>query len=406
MLLGLPIVVVVVILVAPGCARRLESIRATAMIHSGRTYEIRALDSDYGIVVAPALQGRVLSAEVGSVGSTGYVNLPAIERGARDRQFNNFGGQDRLWIGPEAGSYGVYFRPGDTISRTTWRVPEDLNSGEMDVVKWSEHSVSMTRDMELANYLGYRFSLRVDRHVEAIAAAALRRELGVTLPEGVAFVGFATENKLTNTGDAAWEKDKGMLCLWVLGQYDAGARTVVAAPFRAADSATSEPPFNDDYFGRVSVDTPERLQAVGGVAVFRADARREGKFGLGRERSTGVAGSYDPDRRLLVVVKFDVDREAPYYASFSWDPINREPYKGDVFQAYNADSTTPESAENTFYELESVSPCRPLKPGESLDHRHATFCFQGDRAGLERIAQEVLTVSLDELEAALPEPGA
>jgi hypothetical protein len=48
-------------------------------------------------------QGRIFTMQVGSVESTGLVNLDAIRAGETSTQFNNFGGLDRFWLGPEAG---------------------------------------------------------------------------------------------------------------------------------------------------------------------------------------------------------------------------------------------------------------------------------------------------------------
>ena len=70
----------------------------------------------------------------------------------------------------------------------------------------------------------------------------------------------------------------------------------------------------------VERETPDRLQVRRSAAIFRADARREGKFGLTPLRSTGKAGSFDPDANLLVIVKFNVDPTKPYVA----DMMKRE----------------------------------------------------------------------------------
>ena len=52
------------------------------------------------VLVSPHLQGRILTLRVGTVESTGLVNLDAIEKGEVDPHFNNFGGVDRFWIYP------------------------------------------------------------------------------------------------------------------------------------------------------------------------------------------------------------------------------------------------------------------------------------------------------------------
>ena len=59
------------------------------------------------IIVSPRLQGRIMTARVGNVESTGLVPRKTIEEGEVHEHFNNFGGLDSFWIGPEAGQYGV-----------------------------------------------------------------------------------------------------------------------------------------------------------------------------------------------------------------------------------------------------------------------------------------------------------
>ena len=381
------------------------------MIHSGPVYELQIGAAH--TILAPGLQGRILTSEVGGV-QTGFVNLEAIAAGEVSDQFNNFGGQDRFWIGPEP---GLYFEPPDRIERTAWRVPRVLNEGSWEVVETSLERVILKREMELVNDLGTQFKVLVQRELGQISREDLSRELGVDVDDAhgsVAFSGSYSRNQLINVGEA-WTRDTGLLNVWILGQFNAGPNTVVIAPFRGndelddsavastADAADLEakagPEFNDEYFGKVSRDTPDRLQVSGNAVIFRADAKREGKFGLGPLRSTGVAGSFDADANLLIVVKFSVHPDQSY-ASFRWDKDPRGPYGGDVFQAYNADSTA--KAADSFYEMESVSPCRELGRGDRVVHRHATFCFQGPRPALDRIAREVLGVSLDAALGALP----
>ena len=297
------------------------------MIHSGPVYELQIGAAH--TILAPGLQGRILTSEVGGV-QTGFVNLEAIAAGEVSDQFNNFGGQDRFWIGPEP---GLYFEPPDRIERTAWRVPRVLNEGSWEVVETSLERVILKREMELVNDLGTQFKVLVQRELGQISRDDLSRELGVDVDDAhgsVAFSGSYSHNQLINVGEA-WTRDTGLLNVWILGQFNAGPNTVVIAPFRGndelddsavastADAADLEakagPEFNDEYFGKVSRDTPDRLQVSGNAVIFRADAKREGKFGLGPLRSTGVAGSFDADANLLIVVKFSVHPDQSYASS-------------------------------------------------------------------------------------------
>ncbi len=114
------------------------------------------------VLVSPAHQGRIFTMQVGSVESTGLVNLDAIRAGETSTQFNNFGGLDRFWLGPEAGQFGLYFEPGAELTRDVWRVPADFDRGPFRVVSSDASRVVMTRDIEVTNYSGTRFRVRVE----------------------------------------------------------------------------------------------------------------------------------------------------------------------------------------------------------------------------------------------------
>ena len=48
-----------------------------------------------------------------------------------------------------------------------------------------------------------------------------------------------------------------------------------------------------------------------------------------------------------------------------------------------------------FYEIESISPAKELKTGESLAHRHRTIHIQADLETLGKLAKESLGVDLN-----------
>jgi hypothetical protein len=53
-----------------------------------------------------------------------------------------------------------------------------------------------------------------------------------------------------------------------------------------------------------------------------------------------------------------------------------------------------------FYELESSSPAKELKTGETLTHRHMTLHLEGDETLLNEIAVKTLGVSLKDISSA------
>ncbi len=348
------------------------------------------------VVVAPRLQGRILDSQFARQDSVGWVCYPEIAEGEKHAAFNNFGGQDRFWLGPEAGQFGIYFPPGAKLERASWRVPVDLDRGAFNVEEVTPEKVVFMRMASLSNYSGTSFRVRIDREVGLIPVAQMTRTIGVELPAGVAYVGSYSDNLLTNAGSEQWKKATGLLNVWILGQFVPGPQTVVIAPVQPGDG----PAYRDErYFGKLP---PERLKFINETVLFRADAREEGKFGIPQKRTRGIAGSFDFIRNILVVVRFDVPVEPASYANSAWIKNQADPYDGDVFQAYNSDRTSSLDHRYAFYEMESVSPSKELKPGETVHHRHETYCFQGDYDKLQELAKSLLRIDLNLVRGEMP----
>jgi len=66
--------------------------------------------------------------------SFGWINRSFIESKVDSPMFNNYGGEDRFWIGPEAGQFGLWFRPGDRLTFDDFKTPEGINRGASKVV--------------------------------------------------------------------------------------------------------------------------------------------------------------------------------------------------------------------------------------------------------------------------------
>src|SRR6188472_4067973 len=87
------------------------------------------------IAVSPEYQARVMTSAVDAVGaSLGWVNRTHIDRGTKGTPFDNYGGEDRFWLGPEGGQFGLYFPPGKAFSFDVWQVPAAMQEGAWEVV--------------------------------------------------------------------------------------------------------------------------------------------------------------------------------------------------------------------------------------------------------------------------------
>ena len=365
----------------------------------GKSAGAVVLEGDPGskVLVSPRLQGRLLTCKVGSVESTSFLDIATIVKGESDPRFNNFGGADRFWIYPEAGQFGLYFDPGTELDRKAWRVPLNLNKGSWTTTSGDASHLAMTRDLEVRNYMETQFNVQAERAVFVIQASSLPSELGVKLPEGVAFAGAATRNVLLNVGSRAWTLDGGLIGIWIVGTFKASDSTAIIAPFRPGTEKDLGHAFNDEYFGKVSVEAPERLKVVKNAVVMKADARHVSKFGISQQRTTGLAGAIDFGRSLLTIVKFTVPPVPERYGNSTWVKDQPEPFRGDAFQSYNHGPSETRSnaiAEAPFFELSSTSPVRPLQPGEAITHWHTTYHFQGQLTKLTTIARQILGVEL------------
>ncbi len=364
-------------------------------------------DGAQHVLVCPEYQGRVMTSSPAAADgpSCGWVNYRFIEAAQPDRQFNNYGGEDRFWLSPEGGQFALFFAPGAEPKFATWMTPPALNEGAFDVVWQSARQCRLRRRMKLINASRTEFDIQVNRTVRLLAARRLGELFG---PQVVAAVdahaadtvGFETENTILNLGEA-WSRDRGLLSIWILGMFPPGPRTTIIVPYRPGPEAERGPVVNDDYFGRVPA---ERLKVLPQAILFRGDGRHRCKIGTSQQRALPVAASIDFDRQLLTLVHFTQpdDPSRAIYLNNSWDLPQAEPYRGDVFNSYNDGPTQP-GAESLggFYELETLSPSGELATGQSLTHVHRTFHIRAPLDVLSTITRWVLGVTLDEVQRAL-----
>ena len=87
------------------------------------------------VAICPEYQGRVMTSTCSDLQgrSLGWVNKAFIEKGEKDPHFNNFGGEDRLWLGPEGGPNSLWFAPGADQKLAAWNTPPALNDGPFKI---------------------------------------------------------------------------------------------------------------------------------------------------------------------------------------------------------------------------------------------------------------------------------
>ena len=361
-----------------------------------------------GVAVAPAYQGRVMTSTYDHQDgpSFGWINRPVIEagllsederKGRLEEHIYIFGGEERFWLGPEGGQYALFFAPGKPFDFADWATPPAIDTEAYAVVEKSDQAVTFSHQCELINHFGTTFDVGIKRTVSLLDGGAIAETLKEEPNSALRWVGYETDNRITNTGDAAWKPETGLLSIWILGMYNPSPQTTMAIPFVAGDADTLGPKVTDDYFGKVP---PEHLRVEDDVLFFRGDGTRRGKIGVNDRRSTGVAGSYDAVGQVLTLVTYNV-QDAPHgFVNSVWE-MQDKPYGGDVINAYNDGSPEPGAPPlGPFYELETSSPAAALAPGETMRHVQRTLHLQGPEALLDPIAQRLLGASLQDIKNA------
>jgi len=265
-------------------------------------------------------------------------------------------------------------------------------------VAQTEQSALFTKEATLINYSGATFQIKLNREVRVLDNHAALSAIGVPDDARLTSVAYQTVNDLHNAGQEPWDRKTGLLMIWLLGRFNPSPDTTVVVPFEAGTVERLGPVVNGEYSSKVPVD---RLKIAGSTLFFRGDGDYRSKIGMTAERAKGVMGSYDASNRTLTIIKYTTGLPGDVYVNQKWE-IQDLPYNGgDVVNAYNGGpSASGARPVGPFYELESSSPARELKPGERMRYIQTTSHFQGDDQALDALAKSALGVSLDQITGA------
>jgi hypothetical protein len=347
------------------------------------------------IIVSPRYQGKVFTSTAsGEEGqSFGWINYKAFDT-TPNAHMNAYGGENRIWLGPEGGKYSLFFPKGAKMDFEHWKTPAAFDTEAWELVSQTARQVGMQKTMKLDNYAGSSLQVHAERHISLLPRATIFSVLGLQPDDSVKTVGYETRNSISNAGSFAWNEKTGMPCIWMLDMFNCSERTVIVIPYRRASDSSSKIA-TTNYFGEIPAD---RLKHVNGILYFKADGRSRGKLGLDPSRATRFIGSYDASHHILTIAHFDLDTTARYLNQ-EWNTL-RPPFSGDAVNAYNDGPLADGSQMGPFYEIESVSPAALLKPGEALTHQHEVFHFTGPESSLDKIAEAVFHVSLEQIKSA------
>ena len=352
-----------------------------------------AKDSDAQIIVAPSLQGRVMTSTAsGRDGASfGWLNYDLIASGKSSPHMTAYGGEERFWFGPEGGQFSIYFKKGMPFTFANWQVPKEIDTEAFDLVSSSQTEAKFEKSMHFENYSGVAMDVLVRRDIKVLSHSSINELLGVEVPVELKTVGFETQNTMTNTGAKAWDKTNGMLSIWILSMLNASEKIMVVAPYKEGEGLG--PVYTDDYFGKVPAD---RLRYEKGLIFFKADAKYRSKIGISPQRAMPFICSYDASAGVLTIAQFDIPAGDQPYVNSKWE-LQKDPFSGDLVNSYN-DGLNEGKQLGNFYEIESSSPAAALSPGQSLSHAHRTFHLQGSVDQLNVVAKKILGISVEQIQ--------
>lgn len=361
---------------------------------------LEAESGDGKIIISPALQARVMTSTANgwSGKSYGWINKNLFLSGDTSIHINAYGGEERIWFGPEGGQFSIFFKKGDEFTLNNWITPRLIDLEPFHLIDRSDKYALFSKSSSLTNYSGFTFDLNIERKISILSQSEISNFLNFNLGEKVKAVGYKTENTLKNIGDKDWEKSGGLLSIWILGMMNPSPNTTMVIPYIEGSYIEYGPIVNDDYFGKISSN---RLKVTEKAIFFKADGNERGKIGVSSHRAKDILGSYDSLENSLTLIKFNKPTGNNLYVNSKWE-IQSDPYNGDVVNAYNDGPPEPGvSPLGPFYELETSSPAAELKVGEELIHIQYTFHFEGNFEELDNISKKTLGISLYEIKSAL-----
>ena len=352
------------------------------------------------LALAPVWQARVMTstAQGNSGWSFGWINRELIESGKILPHINAFGGEDRLWLGPEGGQFSIFFPKGAPFDYEHWLVPASLDTQPFRVVSYSSNRAQFKANITLTNYSGAEFKVALEREVRLLDTTTSREELGLPASSRINIVGYQSTNVLANVGSASWKKETGLLSIWILGMFTPAETATIIVPIKPGPESELGPVVTSDYFGAIP---PNRLKVTPTALFLKGDGRFRSKIGVSPRRSLGVLGSYDAEHHVLTIVQFNQPRNITDYVNSQWK-LQADPYRGDVINAYNDGPPTPGGRPiGPFFEMESSSPAAALLPAARIKHIRRTFHLTGTEHDLDIVSRKVLGMPLVQLTAAL-----
>ena len=356
------------------------------------TNSLAITNGDAQVLISAKYQGKVFtSTAAGDNGhSFGWINYHAFE-GPLDPHMNAYGGENRLWFGPEGGPHSLFFPKGSKMEFENWKTPAAFDNESWEFLSKDSDQAVLFKDMKFSNYAGSDFHLNVKRTISILSKKTVESLLNINIDTTILLVAYQTENAVTNTGKQDWNETTGMPCIWILDMFPPSDKTTVVIPCKHGEGS----PATTNYFGEIP---PDRIKLVDSTVFFKADGKQRGKLGIHPERAKDIAGSYDAENNVLTIIQYSMEPSAKYLNQ-EWR-TDKPVFSGDAMNAYNDGPLSDGKQMGPFYELESVSPALFLPVSQTAYHNHAVYHFTGSEQHLNSICEKVLGVSIQSIKQA------
>lgn len=370
------------------CSKKEKSYQERLNIIKKKTKIIELVSNDGKgrIAIAPEIQGKVLqSTHNGLNGATnGWLNLEAFQT----NDLSNIGGEERLWFGPLGGQHSFYYQHIKPLNEDNWKVPKSLSIEPFQLQFSSDAEAVFTKRFSLTNFIGTELNFDLVRRIGLYDKKRIEKDLDIKISDDIKSIAYQTYHELRNIDTVQWKKELGLVSIWSAGMFQGTDKSVVIMPLKKKTNLDSIYQYMGDL-------TSERLQLKNNTLLFKVDGKYRSKIGIPPSLSPDIYGCYTLEKRRLTIVKFKKE-QTDLYAN-SYVTIQKNPYKGEVIPIYNNGNMDYSiSKEASFFELESTSSFKELKPQESLNHFHSVFHFFGSEKGLNEISKKLLGVSLNE----------
>jgi len=342
------------------------------------------------IIISPEYQGRVMtSTSKGFNGlSNGWINYKHIEKSIIDEYANPYGGEERIWLGPEAGEFSVFFTDKNYAE---WKVPSAFDRESFNVDSTSIRSIHLSKKFDLTNSAGTNFKGIIKRTISICDENDISKDLNLNNVNNINVVAYKSENIIKNTGKNEWDKTNGALSIWMLSMLPANDSTIVIIPIKQNINGEVR-----DYLQNLN---KERLLSIDQNVLFKVDGKLKSKIGISPDLVKPIFASYNPSKSILTVIKFSLADASSEYVNSSFEK-EADPYDGDVINVYNDGPEEGDEQIGLLYELETSSPAAFLKPNQSITHSQNIYHIESDEKQMNLLLIQLFGISLSEVETA------